>query len=80
MKFFTRMLALALLSVSLAACDKTPKPPLVFGADLRPGYEPVYLARELGYFSAVNLRLCRIWQCVRSATGLPQPYDLILPQ
>ena len=57
MKFFTRTLALALLSVSLAACNKTPKPPLRFGSDLRPGYEPVYLARELGYFSAVNLRL-----------------------
>lgn len=57
MRFFAKMLALALLSALLAACNKTPKPPLLFGSDLRPGYEPAYLARELGYFSTVNLRL-----------------------
>lgn len=57
MNFFTKMIALALLPMLLVACDKTPAPPLVFGSNLKPGYEPVYLARELGYFSAANLRL-----------------------
>lgn len=57
MKFIARIIAAALLPMLLAACDKTPAPPLVFGAHLWPGYEPVYLARELGYFSASNLRL-----------------------
>jgi NitT/TauT family transport system substrate-binding protein len=57
MKFIARIIAAVLLPLLLAACDKTPAPPMVFGANLWPGYEPVYLARELGYFSAVNLRL-----------------------
>lgn len=47
----------ALLPALLSACDKTPQPPLVFGASAWPGYEPVFLARELGYFQGANLRL-----------------------
>jgi ABC-type nitrate/sulfonate/bicarbonate transport system substrate-binding protein len=39
------------------ACDKTPQPPMVFGASPWPGYEPVYLAGEQGYFQGGNLRL-----------------------
>lgn len=54
MRFIIGIIAAALL---LAACDKAPPPPLVFGASVRPGYEPIYLARELGYFSKTNLRL-----------------------
>ena len=57
MKCIIRIIAAVLLPVLLAACDKPPVPPLAFGANLWAGYEPVYLARELGYFSAVNLRL-----------------------
>jgi NitT/TauT family transport system substrate-binding protein len=57
MKCIIRIIAAILLPLLLAACNKTPPPPMVFGANLWPGYEPVYLARELGYFSAVNLRL-----------------------
>lgn len=57
MRCIIRIIAAVLLPLLLAACDKTPTPPLVFGANLWAGYEPVYLARELGYFSADNLRL-----------------------
>jgi len=46
-----------MLTLLLAACDKKPVPPLVFGSNVKPGFEPAYLAREMGYFSAVNLRL-----------------------
>ena len=56
MKFIARLIA-AMLLMLLASCDKTPSPPLVFGASVWPGYEPVYLAREQGYFAAANLRL-----------------------
>ncbi len=52
-----RLIAATLLPFLFAACDKTPQPPLVFGASTWPGYEPVYLARELGYFQGANLRL-----------------------
>ncbi len=50
-------LVVALVLALLAACNRTPQPPLVFGATAWPGYEPVYLARDLGYFSAANLQL-----------------------
>jgi ABC-type nitrate/sulfonate/bicarbonate transport system substrate-binding protein len=50
-------IVVALILALLAACERKPQPPLVFGAAAWPGYEPVYLARELGYFSATNLQL-----------------------
>ncbi len=47
-------LALALL---VSACSPTPEPPLRIGTNVWPGYEPLYLARSLGYYkeSSVNL-------------------------
>lgn len=57
MTLISRMMAAALLILLLAACDKTPVPPMVFGASTWPGYEPVYLAQEQGYLATVNLRL-----------------------
>ena len=57
MKFIAGIIAAVLLPVLLASCDKTPSPPLMFGARVGQGSEPVYLARELGYFSTDNLRL-----------------------
>lgn len=56
-KILSRIIIAVLLPALLFACDKTPQPPLVFGASAWPGYEPVFLARELGYFSGANLRL-----------------------
>ncbi len=50
-------IVVALILALLAACNRTPQPPLVFGATPWPGYEPVYLASELGYFSTANLQL-----------------------
>lgn len=35
----------------LAGCSEQHVEPLVFGANVWPGYEPAYLARELGYLS-----------------------------
>lgn len=56
----TRKLLLAMMVAALlllTGCNKEPQPPLVFGAAAWPGYEPVYLAQELGYLQGVNLRL-----------------------
>ncbi len=50
-------IVVALLSLSVSGCDRKPQPPLVFGAAVWPGYEPVYLASKLGYYSKANLRL-----------------------
>ncbi|MEM9540372.1 MAG: ABC transporter substrate-binding protein [Cyanobacteria bacterium P01_E01_bin.42] len=51
------MFAIALLTCFFVACNSTPKQPLKIGTGLWAGYEPLYLARELGYFgdSAIQL-------------------------
>jgi len=56
MKFMVRIISLLLL-ILLASCNKVPPPPMVFGANVWAGYEPVFMARELGYFSANNLSI-----------------------
>jgi len=42
-------LALLLTTLLLAGCDEAPETPLGVGANVWPGYEPLYLARERGY-------------------------------
>lgn len=46
-----------LLLALLAACYKHPSHPLVFGANVWPGYEPVYLARDLDYYDPDKVHL-----------------------
>lgn len=55
-----RLLIIGMGAIALAlssGCDKTPQPPLAFGASPWPGYDTVYLAGDLGYFQGANLRL-----------------------
>lgn len=40
-----------LMPLLLGACDNTPEPPLRIASSPWPGYEPLYLAREIGYLS-----------------------------
>jgi NitT/TauT family transport system substrate-binding protein len=42
-------LCLLLPALMLAGCSEAPEPPLGVGANVWPGYEPLYLARERGY-------------------------------
>ncbi|MDR2195108.1 MAG: hypothetical protein LBE50_00700 [Gallionellaceae bacterium] len=51
-KFFAAMLVLL-----LAACDKTPQPPMMYGGGERVSDAPIWLADELGYYADVNLKL-----------------------
>lgn len=44
------------LLLGVVACDQ-PAPPLRVGTNVWPGYEPLYLARELGYFGDAPVRL-----------------------
>lgn len=51
-----RVLALFLVLVTCGGCTPEPTPVLRVGTNVWPGYEPLYLARHLGYFnSAVRL-------------------------
>lgn len=50
-------LAIAFLTSFFLACATTPKQPLKIGMDVWPGYEPLYLARDLGYFDGASIQL-----------------------
>ncbi len=50
-------LLLLLLLLLLTACGQAPRPPLRIATNVWPGYEPLYLARELGYFDPRTVRL-----------------------
>jgi len=56
MKKYKKLVMVGVLALC-AACDKSALPPLGFGASPWPGYEPVYLAQDLGYFQGENLHL-----------------------
>jgi len=46
-----------LLIISLSACEPTPESPLRIGTNTWPGYEPLYLARSLGYYNNSRIHL-----------------------
>lgn len=49
---------LVMVALLLAACDlKPPAPPTVLGSNLWPGYEPLYLARDLKRWSGDEIHL-----------------------
>jgi NitT/TauT family transport system substrate-binding protein len=51
------LFALTLLFISLSACSPQQEPLLRVGTNQWPGYEPLYLARELAFFDKKNIRL-----------------------
>ena len=51
-----RLLGILLVLV-LIGCAEEPAQPLRIGTNIWPGYEPLYLARSLGYFSDQDVRL-----------------------
>ena len=58
MKSFFSSIALVLLSsLVLNACDEAPVEPLRLGSSPWPGYEPLYLARDLGYLDEEKVNL-----------------------
>ncbi|MBA2593210.1 MAG: ABC transporter substrate-binding protein [Pseudomonadota bacterium] len=48
---------LILAALALVGCGGEPAPPLRIGTLVWPGYEPLYLARDLGYFEDRSVRL-----------------------
>lgn len=52
-----KMLLLILALLAGAGCTREPQAPLRVGTNVWPGYEPLYLARELGYYPPESLRL-----------------------
>ena len=56
-KGLATILTPVLLALSLAGCGVEPAPPLRIGTNVWPGYEPLYLARELGYLDPRSVHL-----------------------
>lgn len=46
-----------IISVFVASCTEAPREPLRIASSPWPGYEPLYLARDLGYFKEENVNL-----------------------
>jgi NitT/TauT family transport system substrate-binding protein len=53
----TGLAAIACSSTLLTSCEPQARPPLKLGSNVWPGYEPLYLARELGYYSNSTIQL-----------------------
>jgi len=56
-KSFKKVLLGLVLGLGLAACSDAPRNPMRVGTNVWPGYEPAYLARDLGYFSKDDVLL-----------------------
>lgn len=58
-KAFGRILTTVLLAMSLGACtqESAKQAPLRVGTNVWPGYEPLYLARDLGYLNELPVKL-----------------------
>lgn len=52
-----RLCLTGLLLALLQACTETPQPPLRLGSSPWPGYEPLYLARDLEYLDSRQVKL-----------------------
>jgi NitT/TauT family transport system substrate-binding protein len=59
MKQGVRYALAALAVVLLAGCSAHPAPPVRIGTNTWPGYEPLYLAQDLGRLGPKNVRLTR---------------------
>lgn len=53
---YRSLLVLAAVSF-LAGCANRPEPPLRIGTNVWPGYEPLFLARDLGYYDGTPIKL-----------------------
>lgn len=56
-RFLKYFVLIFFVTVGIAACDEVDAPPLKVGTNVWPGYEPGYLARDLGYFSENEIKL-----------------------
>jgi len=52
-------LALSFFALLAAGCEKTPPEPFRVGTNTWPGYEPLYLAQDLGYYRDTGIEVIR---------------------
>lgn len=54
---FTSLAAIACSTSLLTSCEQQATTPLRVGSNVWPGYEPLYLARDLGYYPSASIQL-----------------------
>lgn len=55
--FYLLLIGIPIIIVVLTSCSKAPQEPLRIASSPWPGYEPLYLARDLGYLNADKVNL-----------------------
>ncbi len=70
LRFLCSLLALAGLTLFLTSCGPRYQAPLTLGSNTWIGYEPLYLARELGYYEGHNLRLVELGSTTQALDAL----------
>ena len=56
-KFKLQLVLLTLIIIAIAGCTKEPHMPFRIATNPWTGYEPLYLAREMGYFNKTSIKL-----------------------
>jgi len=64
------ILATLLLTLLIAGCTPVPKPDIRIGTNIWPGYEPLYLARSLGWFRDSSIRLVEYTSATETMNAL----------
>ena len=55
--YYLLLLVISMVSIVLTSCSQAPQEPLRIASSPWPGYEPLYLARDLGYLEADKVKL-----------------------
>lgn len=58
------------MAAALLGCSPRYQPPLTVGTNTWIGYEPLYLARDLGYYEGANLRLVELASTTQALDAL----------
>ena len=58
------------VAAALLGCSPRYQPPLTVGTNTWIGYEPLYLARDLGYYEGANLRLVELASTTQTLDAL----------
>ena len=58
------------MAAALLGCSPRYQPPLTVGTNTWIGYEPLYLARDLGYYEGANLRLVELASTTQAMDAL----------
>lgn len=69
-RLFFAVATVFVVAAALLGCSPRYQPPLTVGTNTWIGYEPLYLARDLGYYEGANLRLVELASTTQAMDAL----------